>query len=305
MRAVLLAILTAACAFPPEEKAEPAPEYIGEQLCKTCHTVEAEHWGDTPHAEFFRRAARTDLEARGCEACHGPGSRHMANPVDPNGLVGFTRLAGAGVERMNSQCLECHSTGGRIHWAGSAHEVQEVACSDCHNPMSRTSRRALLRERTVHETCFACHPAQRLEFHKRSHMPLFEGKIECTDCHDPHGSVADPLLKADSLNELCTSCHAEKRGPFLWEHAPVTESCLNCHTPHGSNYESLLNEAPPYLCQECHAQIAVQDHPLELLSRGNLPGGPNPDERIMARACVTCHVQIHGSNHPSGARFHR
>ena len=27
---------------------------------------------------------------------------------------------------------------------------------------------------------------------------------------------------------------AEKRGPFLWEHAPVVENCTNCHTPHGS-----------------------------------------------------------------------
>ena len=42
-------------------------------------------------------------------------------------------------------------------------------------------------------------------------------------------------LKAASVNEQCYTCHTEKRGPFLWEHAPVRESCLNCHTPHGSN----------------------------------------------------------------------
>lgn len=283
----------------------PAPEYIGEALCRTCHVVEAEHWTDTLHADLFRGGPRSELEARGCEACHGPGSKHLQNPTDPGGLVGFTRLAGASVEHQNAMCLECHSAGSRIHWAGSAHEAQEVACADCHNPMSRSSRAGLLRERTVHETCFACHPAQRLEFRKRSHMPLFEGKIECSDCHDPHGSNADPLLRADSLNELCTGCHAEKRGPFVWEHAPVTESCLNCHNPHGSNRDFLLTSSPPFLCQECHAQIGVQNHPLELQSRANLPGGPVPDERMIGRACVTCHVQIHGSNHPAGARFHR
>jgi DmsE family decaheme c-type cytochrome len=279
--------------------------YIGEALCRTCHVVEAEHWSDTLHADVFQRGARSDLERRGCEACHGPGSRHLQNPVDPEGLVGFTRDAGASVETQNGMCLTCHSAGARLHWAGSAHEVQEVACADCHNPMTRTSRRGLLRESTVRETCFACHPTQRLQFRKRSHMPLFEGKIECTDCHDPHGSVADPLLRGDTIHELCTGCHAEKRGPFLWEHAPVTESCLNCHDPHGSNRDFLLSANPPFLCQECHAQIGILNHPTELLTRGNLPGGAVEDERIMGRACVTCHVQIHGSNHPAGARFHR
>ena len=85
-------------------------------------------------------------------------------------------------------------------------------------------------------------------------MPLLEGKLSCTDCHNPHGSTTSPLLKADSVNEVCYSCHAEKRGPFLFEHSPVRESCLNCHSPHGSDFEALLNVPRPMLCQQCHAQ---------------------------------------------------
>jgi predicted CXXCH cytochrome family protein len=46
-------------------------------------------------------------------------------------------------------------------------------------------------------------------------MPLLEGKIACSDCHDPHGSPTAPLIRGDTVNQMCHSCHAEKRGPFL------------------------------------------------------------------------------------------
>ena len=69
---------------------------------------------------------------------------------------------------------------------------------------------------------------------RSSHMPLREGKIICSDCHNPHGSVTEALLKKNSINDTCYTCHAEKRGPFLFEHAPVRENCDNCHDPHGT-----------------------------------------------------------------------
>jgi DmsE family decaheme c-type cytochrome len=133
-------------------------------------------------------------------------------------------------------------------------------------------------------------------------MPLLEGKISCVDCHNPHGSTTAPLLKANSVNETCYNCHAEKRGPFLFEHAPVRDNCINCHTPHGSNNEKLLAVARPILCQQCHEQTG---HPTELLTRGGIPNGPVPDVRVIGRSCNNCHSQIHGSNSPSGPRFER
>jgi DmsE family decaheme c-type cytochrome len=229
----------------------------------------------------------------------------MAAPSEDSGIVSFKRDSKTGVEEQNRMCLACHSTGGRMHWGGSAHEAEDLACSDCHNPMAKISPRGLLRESTVSRTCFTCHPQQRTEFRKRSHMPLLEGKISCVDCHEPHGSITDPLLRGDSVNQLCYGCHAEKRGPFLWEHAPVRESCLNCHRPHGSNHERLLVAPMPFLCQSCHGQIGLASHVTSLLTRGNLSGGAAPDERLLNRSCANCHAQIHGSNHPSGVRFHR
>lgn len=286
----------------------PSREFVGHAVCIGCHRIEGEHWSDTIHAKIFLNNPRSILERRACEACHGPGSEHLKAPTDRSRIISFTRESDLEVEQMNGVCLECHPGGARIQWQGSIHETEDVACSDCHNPMSRISERALLRRSTVRETCFACHPRQRVEFRKRSHMPLFEGKLDCDDCHQSHGSATDPLLRAASTFELCTNCHADKRGPFIWEHAPVTEGCTSCHLPHGSNRDSLLITSPPFLCQECHAQLGVRNHPIAALTSENLASGQvagNRDPRIIGRGCVTCHVQIHGSNHPSGARFHR
>ena len=225
--------------------------------------------------------------------------------MNPEHIVAFTRESGTSVAAMNEMCLGCHAGGPRIHWSGSTHNLEALACSDCHNPMARQSPRNLLAKESASQTCFTCHAAQRAQFRRRSHMPLLEGKITCSDCHQPHGSATDALLRGDSVNQLCYTCHAEKRGPFLWEHAPVVENCLTCHHPHGSNHEQLLVTPAPFLCNQCHAQVGGFGHPNDLLVGDNLAGGDFPDPRIINRGCVGCHVQIHGSNHPSGARFHR
>ena len=102
------------------------------------------------------------------------------------------------------------------------------------------------------------------------------------------------LLKAGfTVNEACTSCHTEKRGPFLWEHGPVRENCTTCHDPHGSSNERLLVAKNPFLCQRCHVHSR---HPATIYDLQVL----NTNNRVFGRACVTCHSQIHGSNHPSG-----
>ena len=73
----------------------------------------------------------------------------------------------------------------------------------------------------------------------------------------------------DTVNETCYTCHAEKRGPFLWEHSPVVDDCTNCHTPHGSTKPALLKARVPWLCQECHSG----DHGAAINSGANLPTG--------------------------------
>src|SRR5262245_58178502 len=90
----------------PAQKASPAPKtspapaatYIGEQRCIQCHGQENKHFSETLHANTFRQHPANALQARSCEACHGPGSNHARNATDKTALVGFTKKWGTPVE---------------------------------------------------------------------------------------------------------------------------------------------------------------------------------------------------------------
>lgn len=306
-RGLVLCLMAWLAWLPAEPAAAQTATPIGEQACIACHGKEGRHFGDTLHAKVFRLNPRNERERLVCEACHGPGSLHAANPGDKTALIGFTKRWGTPVQVQNAQCAACHQGGNLLHWPGSVHAGQQLGCADCHNPMERVSANGLLVRATINETCQTCHQQQRAEFRKRSHMPMLEGKMSCADCHNPHGSATVPLLKADSVNAVCTACHAEKRGPMLWEHAPVRESCLNCHHPHGSNHDKLLVSSRPQLCQQCHSSPA--GHSANFFRADQTAAaaqvGGTASQRIIGRTCQNCHSQVHGSNHPAGARFQR
>lgn len=287
--------------------------YVGEKVCLSCHEQAASHYSLGLHANTFRLNPRGTAQSQVCEGCHGPGSKHAEETWDKRLIIGFTRNWQTPVEVQNAQCMTCHQGGQRMHWPGSIHDRNRVACSDCHNPMVEASQVGAMRAPNYSKTCYGCHAEQRADFLKRSHMPVNEGKMGCQDCHNPHGSPTKPLLKEDSVNEVCYNCHAEKRGPFLWEHAPVRENCANCHKPHGSNHEYLLVAARPFLCQQCHnppvghpgnfynnSQTALSSSIL-FQSQGTV----TQSARTIGRSCQNCHSQVHGSNHPSGARWQR
>jgi DmsE family decaheme c-type cytochrome len=129
---------------------------------------------------------------------------------------------------------------------------------------------------------------------QRSRHPLREGRMDCSSCHNPHGSGTDRMIRADSVNDQCFLCHREKRGPFLWEHSPVREDCLTCHAAHGSNHDKMLVARTVQLCQSCHLQ-----------GRHQTVAGLETAFWNTNRQCLNCHSQIHGSNHPSGPLFQR
>jgi DmsE family decaheme c-type cytochrome len=129
------------------------------------------------------------------------------------------------------------------------------------------------------------------------------GRMSCSDCHNAHGSTSPAMLNKPTVNLTCYSCHADKRGPLLWEHAPVAEDCTLCHSSHGSVRTALLNKSPPLLCQQCHSPAG---HPSAARTGGALPGGGGGGSIfLLAGSCTNCHSQVHGSNHPAGAKLMR
>jgi DmsE family decaheme c-type cytochrome len=146
-----------------------------------------------------------------------------------------------------------------------------------------------------------CHRKEVNKVHKSSHMPVgeFNGtKMECTTCHNPHGSQNVKMLKeGTSVTEACATCHAEKRGPFLWEHNVGRESCVTCHDAHGSNNERMLVAKVPMLCQRCHIHSR---HPATIYDSTQIV--TNKSDRAAGPAWLNSQQMIHGSNHPTSGK---
>jgi DmsE family decaheme c-type cytochrome len=284
----------------------------GDAVCTRCH----DQSDNKPVLSIYRtrHGVKADARTPGCQSCHGASKAHVVNAqdTDPRPAVDVTFAPGSEAESQVGTCLACHKNGQRDHWKGSQHESAGVPCSACHSVHVPKDR--VLTRGEQSEVCFACHKTERAQIHRLSTHPIAAGKIDCSNCHNPHGSTGPTLMRKGSVNETCFSCHAEKRGPYLWEHEPVTEACTNCHTPHGSNISPLLKARTPWLCQSCH----TGDHAAQVNSGANLQrggvttaNGAFPLANAAARAqmvgrdCQSCHMQTHGSNHPAGSKLLR
>ena len=155
---------------------------------------------------------------KGCEGCHGPGKAHVEAGGDKTKIKVFKTLSALD---SSAACMECHNKGGQKHWMGSSHDSRQIACTQLPRPApeGRRSPKALLKQPQM-MLCTSCHLQKKAQLLRPGHMPLREGKLQCTSCHNPHGTPNDKMLLQTSVNQNCYTCHAEKRGPFLWEHAP-------------------------------------------------------------------------------------
>ena len=292
--------------FSAQAVAQEAPTRVKEvvRTCTTCHAENQSRPGgsilQSKHAVMADR--RTPFADQACITCHGPSTAHMQAPASTKPDIGFGRGSPTPVAQRNQTCLQCHESGGRTHWKGSRHESQNVACSSCHS--LHTQSDPVLAKATEAAVCFTCHKGKRAEMLRPSTHPIREGKMSCSGCHNPHGSTGPKLLVKETLNETCYTCHAEKRGPFLFEHGPAREDCSICHKPHGSVNASLLKTRAPWLCQQCHLNPM---HPSTAYSGTGLPGAtlPSGAQQMLGKNCLNCHSQVHGSNHPSGVRWTR
>ena len=279
--------------LPPIPPVQEQVGYVGQEMCLECHDDMADSYAENRHS--LAMDPRTPSALNGCESCHGPGEAHVEE-ADPELIRRFPTLP---VDEASAVCATCHNRGDHAFWAGSQHDGRDVGCTTCHSVHDAKSDHGQLAAATISATCESCHADKAAKMQRVGHMPVREGKMECTSCHNPHGSANVQLLDTGfSVNESCSSCHAEKRGPFLWEHAAVQESCTTCHDPHGSNNDRLLVTKVPQLCQRCHVHSR---HPSRPYTDANLPTA----SQGLYRSCVNCHQTLHGSNHPAGKTFLR
>ena len=253
-------------------------QYVGSDTCKSCHEDLFQQFMTTPHGHAGR--AHNPSGAEGCESCHGPGKAHVEGGGDVSKIFTFKDASPA---QVSERCDGCHRDNhDHQHFARSSHFSNGVSCIGCHSPHHAKQREALLTEKQP-ELCYSCHETTRDEFEQPFHHRVNEGLVKCADCHNVHGgNVAHQLRTSSVQDSACFKCHAEKRGPFVFEHPPVkTEGCTSCHTPHGSTVPRLLNVAQVNaLCLQCHTDIIAGPHP----------------QNTRAQACTYCHTQIHGSN---------
>jgi DmsE family decaheme c-type cytochrome len=268
-------------------KADKPPAAVDVSQCQSCHESTMAGMKGTPHA---------GLE-QACASCHGDVTAHLKSNLEkgePGPIISMKKATPA---EVNKTCLTCHEKGGQANFSGGVHDRRNVACTSCHSVHAPKSVRAQLKTARDSEACFACHKQIRAKSFRTSHHPVREGKLDCTSCHDPHDATKPKMIRADWTTELCLTCHTEKRGPFLWEHAPVRENCALCHDPHGSNHDKMLVAKQPFLCQRCHLNTR---HPGTLYDGINTLAGTSVSNRAVEHACKNCHQNVHGGNAPSG-----
>ena len=263
----------------PSQLKKSTAQYVGIDTCKTCHEeIYKNGFEKTPHF-------KTTLQnGHGCESCHGPGSEHVEGGGDISKIISFKTLS---TQEASKRCLDCHGEKHQQrHFSSSPHATNDVGCLDCHSPHHAQEPEHLLVQKQP-DLCYGCHTSAKADFGQAYHHRVDEGLIHCSDCHNPHGTATLRQVRAlPSGDTVCYKCHADKQGPFVYEHVPVkTEGCTSCHTPHGSNNQRLLKVSQVnLLCLQCHS-FPVQG-----------PVGPPHNQSTKYQACTMCHAAIHGSN---------
>lgn len=271
--------------------------FVGDKACLECHDGIMKNYSKNVHARLADFELK-GLAKQGCESCHGPGAAH-AEEGDVSKIFGFKKVS---ADKASAACLSCHKSLKASDWNLSDHAVDEVACTTCHSVHKGKDLK-----KSDPYLCMSCHKDIKTKSYFPSHHPMREGKMKCSSCHQHHGSLVKNLQTNERLNDLCLKCHADKRGPFVFEHAPVQEDCLTCHNPHGTVANNLLKQNEPFLCMQCHESHLHSgrigpEHARTLPSTQHTSQNPFGKEgwrRAFLTKCTQCHFKIHGTDNPS------
>jgi len=202
-------------------------------MCAECHSTHLEKRYDPGDDRYATRWADLDVA---CEACHGPGSRHVARargesaaggelPVRFEGRGSWELAPGAATARLREPrvadaemdaCGRCHARRGAI--------TEEY---DYGRPLLDTHRPALLDEGLY----FADGQIQGEVYVWGSFLQsrMYASGVACSDCHDPHS------LRIEEPDATCARCHESEAFavPAHHHHAQGSAgaSCVECHMP--------------------------------------------------------------------------
>lgn len=222
--------------------------------CIQCHAVAGQ-----PHVDFRTEDLWSTVAEFGiaCEACHGPGERHVAKHAKassrPNSTAvkstdpTITNPARCDHRRSSQICGQCHSAfaptdendwwkhGYRYRAGGELNESQH------HFTFERTQSEK--GEAEFFAQSYWPDGTNRVggrEFLGMTASACYQrGELSCLSCHSLHRSNPDDQLAPDKLeNQACLQCHpgfAERLHEHTHHRANSTGSqCQNCHMPHTS-----------------------------------------------------------------------
>jgi len=286
---------THAVAQGPAAAAATAPADSASDRCGTCHADVVSKFANNPHSRIAEMHTGKGVT---CENCHGNGQAHIDSGGDPTKIINPKK---ATAKQINATCLTCHNAA-HPDFERTPHGKADLSCISCHSVHEAKTETGLLKMAQP-QLCYTCHSDTKASFNQTFHHKVNEGLVKCSDCHDPHGTFQDKNLKSTAdQNAVCTKCHTENAGPFVYEHPPVkTEGCTSCHSPHGSPNARLLNVSNiNTLCLQCHSETNGGSTAAAAIPgafpHAVSPTGPAHSQAAQYVSCTTCHTQIHGSN---------
>jgi predicted CXXCH cytochrome family protein len=196
--------------------------------CAECHSTNVEKNYD-PRQDSY--ATTFSSIAVGCEACHGPGSRHATAPRRiPLGLAPVQRT------------WDFTEGGAIAHRVPATHSNAEIeACAGCHSRRSQLTDDFEPGDAFLDgfRPAFLTAPLYYADGQIRDEVyvygsflqsKMYAAGVTCTDCHDPHSA----RLRAGG-NAVCTRCHrpAAFDTPQHHRHEAGTPGaeCVSCHMP--------------------------------------------------------------------------
>jgi predicted CXXCH cytochrome family protein len=261
-------------------------------MCSDCHSTGVRKNFDASAGTF---ATTWDETSVGCEACHGPGSRHVAIAREAAGRDAAAAAGGLTVtfdERRGAAWVIDPVTGNAARSTPRATSKELDVCAQCHarrgqfsndyrpgEPFTDHYLPALLGPGLYHPD------GQQLDevFNWGSFLSsrMHEQGVTCGDCHDPHGGQ----LHAPG-NAVCAQCHSATKYDALTHHfhEPGTPgaACASCHMQtetymvldprHDHSFriprpDRTVSLGTPNACSQCHTDRKAEWAAAEIRKR--------------------------------------